>query len=56
MEIVYDKKTEVTKNQFKALKRDADGICAFRTEREKFFIKLLIPKYKNYVQSIIKNS
>ena len=56
MEIQYNVKTEVTKNQFANLKKYCAGICAFRQEGEKYFIKLLLPQYKNDVQSIIRHS
>jgi hypothetical protein len=53
MELSYNVKTEVTKNQFKELKRNASGICAFQEQEGKYFIKLLFTKYKSYVQRII---
>lgn len=56
MNLKYNVKTEVTRSQFAELKKYASGICAFRQEAEKYFIKLLLPSYKNQVESIIKNS
>jgi len=56
MEIEYNVKTEVTKNQFVNLKKYCAGICVFRQEGEKYFIKLLLPQYKNDVQSIIRHT
>jgi hypothetical protein len=47
MNIEYNIKTEVTKNQFTNLRKYCSGICAFRQENEKYFVKLLLPKYKN---------
>ena len=56
MEIKINEKTEVTRNQFGNLRKYCSGICAFRQEGENYFIKLLIPKYKNDVEAIIKIS
>lgn len=72
----YNEKTEVTKEQFIALKKNAEGICAFKTEQgnpvmifynsknekqnvsepTKYFIKLMMPKYLDYVQRIINSN
>ena len=54
--IKYNEKTEVTKEQFITLKRNADGICAFRNEQDKYFVKLMIPKYADFVQKVINSN
>lgn len=54
--ITYNTKTEVTQKQYSELRKLAAGICAFREESGKYFIKLLLPDYKKEVELIIKNS
>ena len=56
MELQYNVKTEVTQSQFAELRKYAKGICAFREESGKYFIKLLMPSYVDRIVSIIKNN
>jgi hypothetical protein len=51
--ILYNVKTEVSLNAFKILKGTFDGIIAHRVETDRFFVKLMLPKYSQHVQSVI---
>ena len=56
MELQYNVKTEVTQSQFAELRKYAKGICAFKEESEKYFIKLFLPSYASRIEFLIKNS
>lgn len=49
-ELKYNIPVEVTKEQYDRLKVEASGIIAHRQENGRYWIKLLLPKYKQYVR------
>jgi len=49
----YNQKVEVSLEQFKKAKTFCEGIIAHRTENGKHFIKLMFPKYRKFVESVI---
>ncbi len=55
MELIYDTPVEVTSTQYRKLMVDCAGIVFGREDAEtgKFFIKLALPAYKEYVKQII---
>lgn len=62
MEVKYNAPIEVTEKQYALARRELSGICAFRTEKTlfmlgglntRFFIKLMMPAYKNNVIHVL---
>lgn len=51
--VEYNKPIVVTANQYKIIMYDYAGICAGQDDT--LTIKLLLPKYKNLIQSVIDN-
>jgi len=49
-DLIYNKSLEVTQEQYIGLRKKFSGIIATRKEKEKYFIKLLIMKYKLQVE------
>jgi len=49
----YNVKTEVSENQYNILKTQAAGIIAHKKENGKFYIKLWLPKYRDFVNNIL---
>lgn len=54
MEIKYDIPIEVTKDQYRILMRECCGIVAGREENGKYYIKVWLMEYANYVRRIIE--
>lgn len=52
MTIRYDQQIEVTQKQYNDLRNECTGICAFREEEGKFFIKVLMMSYANLVRKV----
>ena len=54
MDLILYQKTNVTYDQFMVIKRHCRGIVAFRVEKDKYYIKLMLNKYREYVLSTLK--
>lgn len=55
MEFKYDVPQEVTKEQYEAMMHKLSGLVAGRISEGKYFIKLMMPKYKDYVENFFKS-
>lgn len=53
MEIKYNTQIEVEKPKYNILMTKLSGIVAGREDGGKYFIKVLVMKYANYVQQIL---
>jgi len=49
----YDTETEVTEKQYHKAVIHCEGIIAHRSEDGKYYIKLLLTKYRDYVLQIL---
>ena len=54
MEIKYNIPIEVSQTQYNRLMNECDGIVAGRKEDGKYYIKVWLMKYVNYVKDILK--
>lgn len=55
IELTYNTPIEITKNQFDIANKTMQGIVAFQEKNNKYFIKLMIPKYKKIVKNLLSN-
>lgn len=51
--LLYDTETEVTEKQYHRVVIHCEGIIAHRSEDGKYYIKLLLTKYRDYVLQIL---
>jgi hypothetical protein len=52
MEIKYDTPIEVNEKQYKKLMHECSGIVAGREENGKYYIKVWLMKYADYVRRV----
>lgn len=52
----YNVETEVTKQQYKALFPEWDGVLAHRTENGKYYVKLLATKWQKEVEETLNKN
>jgi len=53
MEIKYDTPIEVSKNQYKKIMQDCSGIVAGLEQNGKYYIKVWMMTYANYVRAVL---
>ena len=46
----YDTETEVTQLQYNNIVKHCEGLIAHRSEDGRYYIKLMLTKYRNYVE------
>ena len=55
MEIIYNKPIEVTQRQYNICMNTLSGIVAGRIDDGKYYIKVLLMKYKKNVKNVLTN-
>lgn len=56
MKLEYDIPEELTEKQYNKVMFICNGIVCGKIEDGKYYIKLWLTKYRNYVKSIIENN
>ncbi len=56
MKLLYNTPEEVTEKQYNIVMSKLGGVCAGQRDGEKFYLKLLLTKYKKHVLNLIQNN